>query len=53
MERCGACGSAELDTIEYLEDNLLGYDTVRVVILWCTECGWSERSTSHAVPVPG
>lgn len=39
-----------LDSIEYIEADLWGR-VIRVVILLCDGCGWSERHTSEAVPI--
>jgi hypothetical protein len=40
-----------LDQVDYLESDLWGR-VIRVVITLCDNCGWSERSTSEAVPAP-
>ena len=50
MERCHRC-RYPLDAVEYLEVDLWGRLT-RVIIELCDGCGWSERTTSEAVPAP-
>lgn len=56
MDRCKVCGHLPLDTVEYLEEQLPGVDAaaevIRVIIVYCDSCGWSESRRSKAVPVP-
>jgi C4-type Zn-finger protein len=50
MERCRWC-RAPLDAVEYIEADLFGME-IRVIITFCDTCGWRERTTSKALPVP-
>ena len=54
MERCRVCGSRAIDQVDYVEETLpgLGRQAIRVIITFCQACGWSDRTTSEAVPVP-
>jgi C4-type Zn-finger protein len=53
MEWCPDCGHRPIDRIEYLEEPLPGFgDVIRIILLLCDRCGWYERHTSQAVPVP-